>query len=56
MKNLRDSLKEIVEGWDSIVIRVNQDGRWQSLFLSEIKNETIILDWIINLRNIQRAG
>jgi hypothetical protein len=32
-------LKRAVDNWGNIPIRVYQDGEWQSLFLSEVKNE-----------------
>lgn len=42
-----DFLNRIVEHWDNIPIRVFQDGKWQSLMLSEIKNDRDIADWIV---------
>ena len=43
---LREHLYVLVEQWDKIAIRVKQDGKWQSLFLSEIEDSQQILDWI----------
>lgn len=46
MDTLREHLKNLVENWTRIPIRVKQEGRWQSLFLSEISDGQQILDWI----------
>ena len=46
MKTLPLHLVHLLENWGSIAIRVKQDGKWQSLFLSEIKDGKQILDWI----------
>jgi len=46
MKTLKEHLIELIQGWDKILIRVKQDGKWQGLFLSEIKDGQQILDWI----------
>ena len=50
MRPLRDFLREVVQNWEHIAIRVYQDDRWQSLFLSEIKNDSSILEWINEAR------
>ena len=46
LKTLKDHLKYLIENWEAIPIRVKQDGKWQGLFLSEIKDGQQILDWI----------
>ena len=45
-KTLREHLFVLVGQWDKIAIRAKQDGKWQSLFLSEIEDGQQILDWI----------
>ena len=45
-RNLKEHLCWLIEGWEQIPIRVLQDGRWQSLYLSEIKDGLAVLDWI----------
>lgn len=45
-KTLKEFLAELVEKWEGIPIRVFQDGEWKALYLSEIKNGQVILDWI----------
>jgi len=46
LKTLKEHLAELVETWERVPIRVLQDGKWTSLYLSEVKNGQIILDWI----------
>ena len=43
---LKDHLGFLIANWNNVAIRVQQDGHWQSLFLSEIKDGQQILDWI----------
>jgi len=45
-KTLREHLFVLVGQWDKTAIRVKQDGKWQSLFLSEVEDGQQILDWI----------
>lgn len=46
MKSLKEYLTELLANWELIPIRVKEDGRWKSLFLSEIKDGNQILDWV----------
>ena len=46
MTSLREHLADLVKRWDGIYIRVQQDEKWQSLSLSEIRDGNQILDWI----------
>ena len=46
MKTLSEFLSYLLTNWDGIPTRVKQDGKWQSLYLSEIKDGNQILDWI----------
>lgn len=50
MTTLQEFLKACVEDWDRIAIRVYQDGKWQSLFLSQIKDSNQILVWMQTLK------
>uniref|UniRef100_A0A6M3M5T2 Uncharacterized protein n=1 Tax=viral metagenome TaxID=1070528 RepID=A0A6M3M5T2_9ZZZZ len=43
---LYDHLQDLIKNWDRISIRAKQDGKWQSLYLFEIKDGQQILDWI----------
>jgi len=45
-ESLQEFLAYISENWEVLPIRVYQDDKWQSLFLSEIKDGNQILDWI----------
>ena len=47
---LREFLANLIENWERTPIRVEQDGRWQSLFLSEIKDGGSILEWILQTK------
>jgi len=44
--SLREHLRNLVKDWDKIPIRVKQEGKWQGLLLSEIRDGEQILDWI----------
>ena len=44
--DLYDHLQNLIKNWDRISIRAKQDGKWQSLYLFEIKDGQQILDWI----------
>jgi len=46
MPKLDEHLRYLIENWNNIPIRVQQDSKWQSLFLGEIKDGQQILDWI----------
>ena len=48
---LREFLRDLVKNWEYIPIRVLQDGKWQSLYLSEIKDPIVILQWIISTKD-----
>jgi len=41
-------LRRVVENWDKIAIRVHQDGKWQSVYLCDIKEDRDIALWIIS--------
>jgi hypothetical protein len=48
-------LEKLVHNWHSIPIRVLQDGKWQSLFLSEIEDDKPIVEWLIKqLQNYEQ--
>jgi hypothetical protein len=49
-------LKVIVAHWNTVAIRVFQDGKWQSLFLSEIKSDRAVADWIVTKLQDTRFG
>lgn len=44
--SLKEHLISLIDNWERVPIRVKQDGKWQALFLSEIKDGQQILDWI----------
>ena len=48
LPNLKDHLMGLINAWDSIPIRVEQDGRYFNQFLSEVKDGIKILEWIID--------
>jgi len=51
VKPLREHLADLTKDWDDLPIRVLQDGKWQNLYLSEIKDGQQILDWIKSTEN-----
>lgn len=42
-------LSHIVNTWDEITVRVDQDGERQTLHLSEIKDASLVANWIIRI-------
>lgn len=50
-------LARIVENWDSIPVRVYQDGSWQNLYLSEIKDDAAVaksvISWLQTTYNVK---
>jgi hypothetical protein len=40
-------MQRVVQHWDRIPIRIFQDGKWQDLFLCEIKDDKLIAQWVI---------
>ena len=43
---LKEFLEFVLKNWNQIAIRVFQDGRWQSLYLGEVKDDEEIWKWI----------
>ena len=48
MRTLKEQLIYLINGWDSIPIRIKQDGKWRMVYLSEVEDGIHILDWIMN--------
>jgi hypothetical protein len=46
-ESVRSSLQLILDHWDELPVRVYQDGRWQSLFLSEIHDERLVANEVV---------
>ena len=45
-EKVRTFLDRLVKAWDNIPIRVYQDGKWQSLYLNEVKDTGQVVLWI----------
>lgn len=43
------ALSSIINNWDEVTVRVDQDGERQTLHLSEIKDASLVANWIIRI-------
>lgn len=50
MTTVREIVTRIALGWDDIYVRVYQDGGWQTLTLSDVEDQELvkqtIVEWI----------
>jgi hypothetical protein len=49
-------IKNTADQWDNIIINVFQDGNWQKLPLSKVKNDRAIADHIVTRLQEKQFG